>query len=106
MNFRPEDSASEPLPPRGLFMYLRLMASMCKLPVAIASPLLAMQKRLGRNRVREVVPKLHKPTVRASFTVIPFPLIDAGTEGAFDETSTDLKWVRQRLSHLISFLIS
>lgn len=77
MQFKPFDTAHFPaiLAPRAMFMYLRAIASLYQLPIAVASPLLALQKVLGKNSVRDVGPKLHKPRAEAHYVLVPYAVL-------------------------------
>ncbi|KAH7703286.1 hypothetical protein AAVH_29542, partial [Aphelenchoides avenae] len=95
MEFSPADTASFPsnLSPRAMFMYLRTAVAMYQLPVAVASPLLSLQKLFGKNAFRDVGLKLHKPPVETLYVLIPFPLREG--HGAFVDVDnlSDVRWV-------------
>ena len=76
-----------------MLMYLRAIASMYQLPVAIASPLLALQKVHGKNAVREVGLKLHKPRVEAQYVLVPFPLLEDENASTDVANDSDIQWV-------------
>jgi hypothetical protein len=94
MDFKPTDTAPVPaeLTPRAMFMYLRSVAVVHQLPVAVASPLLALQKVFGKNSVRNVGLKLHKPAADAQYILLPFP-VAAGHDLSADDTYNNVHWV-------------
>ncbi|KAH7699116.1 O-acetyl-ADP-ribose deacetylase MACROD2, partial [Aphelenchoides avenae] len=94
VQFKPADTAAFPgnISPRAMFMYLRTAVSMYQLPVAVASPLLAQQKVFGKNAVRDVGFKLHKPPVETLYVLIPFPLREGDGASVDVDKLSDLRW--------------
>lgn len=97
MVLRPADTASIPeqISPRAMFMYLRSVAVVHQLPVAMASPLLALQKIFGKNAVQDVGLRLHKPAADAHFLLVPFPIAAGPHDIAADDASTNVHWVHR-----------
>lgn len=95
MTFKPDDTASAPaqLSPRAMFMYLRVVASLYRLPIAIASPLMAAQKVFGKNVVRDVGLKFHKPSTDAHYVLLPYPIAGSPDADFADQTSASVHWV-------------
>jgi hypothetical protein len=91
----PADTASIPeqMSARAMFMFLRSVALLHQLPVAVASPLLALQKIFGKNAVPDVGLKLHKPAADAQYFLIPFPVAVAPHDIMADCTSDNVHWV-------------
>jgi len=76
-----------------MFMYLRVAVSMHQLPVAVASPLLSLQKVLGKNTVRDVGLKLHKPQVEAHYMLIPYPMFEGAGASTDIANGIGIQWV-------------
>ncbi|KAH7668152.1 hypothetical protein AAVH_43010, partial [Aphelenchoides avenae] len=95
MTFKPDDTASAPaqLSPRAMFMYLRVVASLYRLPIAIASPLMAAQKVFGKNVVRDVGLKFHKPSTDAHYVLLPYPIAGSPDADFADQTSASVHWI-------------
>jgi len=95
MQFQPSDTAQFPasLSPRALFMYLRAISSMYQLPIAVASPLLSLQKVHGKNTVRDVGMKLHKPRVEAQYILVPYPLLEDAITLTDVANDSGIQWV-------------
>ncbi|KAH7702260.1 Appr-1-p processing, partial [Aphelenchoides avenae] len=95
MQFTPADTAEFPsnISPRAMFLYLRTAVSMYQLPAAVASPMLTQQKVFGKNAVRAVGLKLHKPPVEAHYVLIPFPLREGDDEFVDAIDHRDTRWV-------------
>jgi hypothetical protein len=95
MQFQPFDTAQFPatLTPRAMFLFLRAVVSMHQLPVAVASPLLSLQKVLGKNTVSDVGMKLHKPRGEAHYMLVPYPFV-AGNIASMDIVNdVGIQWV-------------
>jgi hypothetical protein len=95
MQYLPADSATLPahLSPRAMFMHLRIVASMRPLPVAVSSPLLALQKVLGKNAGLDIGLKIHKPPVDAHYAIIPYPVPAAASSADLHDDNASLHWV-------------
>jgi hypothetical protein len=76
-----------------MFMYLRAVVFMYHLPVAVASPLLSLQKVLGKNTVSDVAMKLHKPRGEAHYLLVPYPLIADNNASMDIVNEFDIQWV-------------
>jgi hypothetical protein len=95
MQYIPADSSTLPahLSPRAMFMHMRIVASMRPLPVAISSPLLALQKVLGKNAGLDVGLKVHKSPVDAHYAIIPYPVLTAASNVDADAGLASAHWV-------------
>ena len=76
-----------------MFMYLRVIACMYQLPIAVASPLLSLQKVHGKNTVRDVGLKLHKPRVEAQYILVPYPLLEDANDSTDIADGSGIQWV-------------
>jgi len=108
MQFQPSDTAQFPanVSTRAMFMYLRAAVSMYQLPVAVASPLLSLQKVLGKNTVRDVGLKLHKPQAETHYILIPYPMLEGADFSTVIVNDIGIQWVNRCANDISIFAVT